>query len=391
MMAENRLTGEISTRITCAVHSSLSRLMTESLVSLNLDNVLLENGKSIRQYAKSRMSELRGGKSKLHTSPVDLYRFTIANGDHRKLLKKLIAAVDLSRSGRGMIFSQSVTEYGNSPFSKAKVITEADLNSMQDVKTGRGGDGTLLPDLSLISCILSAGEQTEQIVRIALELGTCVPVVSQGSGSGMRDYLGLLRMTIPQEKDVLQMIVPEYDTESIIRFLIEDGRLNLPGSGFLYSTPVDVALPDRMLRIGQQHQVASMEQIVTAIDELKAGTHWRKRFVAMEDQLTGKTPSLRHDNRELVFVCKDGNSDKLMDAAIQAGAGGGTISRARRLKAEKMDDDEGMTAAFERGIICSSPDTAVPILKAIDQTAAEENITLESLQLLAAPTLYRHD
>lgn len=390
-MTENHSTGEKTSRITCAVHSSLRRLMTESLSSLRLNNVLMENGKSIRQYARTRMRGLPGRKLKLNTSPVDLYRFTVTGGNNRELLKKLIAAVDLSRSGRGMIFSQSVLEYGRSPVSPAQKMPEADLNSAHKAKTGGEGEGILLPDLSLISCILSAGERTEQIARIALDLGTCVPVVSQGIGSGMRDYLGLLRVTIPPEKDVLQLMVPEYDTESIITFLIEEGRLNLPGSGFLYSTPVDVALPDRMLRIGQQHQTASMEQIITAIDELKAGTHWRKRFVAMEEQLTGKTPSLRHDNREIVFVCKEGRSDKLMDAAIKAGAGGGTISRARRLKTEKVEDDGGETAACERGMICSPAETAETILEALSEVADKEKITLESLQLLAAPTVYSHE
>ncbi|MFW6413933.1 MAG: hypothetical protein ACOCZS_01405, partial [Verrucomicrobiota bacterium] len=248
----------------------------------------------------------------------------------------------------------------------------------------------LLPDLSLISCVLSAGERTEQIVRIALDLGTCVPIVSQGSGSGMRDYLGLLRITIPPEKDIIQLMVPEYDTESIITFLIEEGRLNLPGSGFLYSTPVEVALPDRMLRIGQQQQTASMEQIITAIDELKAGTHWRKRFAGLEQGMSGKTPSLTHNNREIVFICKEGRSDKIMDAAIKAGAGGGTISQARRLKSGKREAEDE-TAAYERGIICSPAETVDTILRAINSTVKEEDITLESLQVMDVPNVYTHD
>jgi hypothetical protein len=57
----------------------------------------------------------------------------------------------------------------------------------------------LLGDLSGIGCILPRG-LGDPIARIALELGTCVPAITFGIGTGLRDRLGLLRIAIPAER-----------------------------------------------------------------------------------------------------------------------------------------------------------------------------------------------
>lgn len=340
-MNENPFIRREVSSITCIMHRSLRKKIREHLQRIGFASAYVEVGKNVRQLIRQRPFGLPGTTKQLQDSPSEIVRFTVSRQQSREVINSLISAGELYTPGRGMIFSQEVNEYSRHE--------PPELLPAKDRETHY----SLLPDLSLITCILSKPGSSAELSRIALDLGTCVPIVSNGRGTGMRDKLGLVRITIPPEKEIVHLVVPEYDDDSIIRLLIEEGRLNYPGRGFLYSTPIKAGSVDTKLRIGRQEHAASMEQIISAIDELKASSLWRKRFTGIDGNFSASAPLLLQGYREIVVTCREGKSDLLVETAMDAGAPGATISRVTRLKLQKQEEQ---SAASERAVICV-PDT----------------------------------
>jgi hypothetical protein len=201
----------------------------------------------------------------------------------------------------------------------------------------------------------------------------------------LRDQLGLLRITIPPEKEIVQIIVPEFDADSIIQLLIEEGKLNRPGSGFLFRMPLHRGLVDTKLRIGPQEHAASMEQIISAIDELKSGTHWRKRFSDIGTTLSGKPQRLLHDYKTLVLTGREGRTDVLVKTAMRAGAPGATISQLIRLDSSEQEND---TAARERSIISVPKKTSTAVIQVLLDAEEMTPQYIDSLGIYDTPTIY---
>ncbi|MFP4446090.1 MAG: hypothetical protein ACLFPD_07565 [Desulfosudaceae bacterium] len=175
-----------------------------------------------------------------------------------------------------------------------------------------------------ICCIMQRG-QAEAVARIPLDTGTCVPAIHFGTGMGVRDRMGLLRITIPFEKEIVHAFATLHEAENIMEMMIEAGRLERPGSGFVYTFPVEAGLINIRVRRGQRQHAASIEQIVTALDNIKGGTEWRRRRNLGTRRISRKKHYIRN-LVDLVLLCDGGTGSDLMKAAMDAGAGGATIS-----------------------------------------------------------------
>ena len=378
-MSENTLVSRKVSSITCILHRSLRKRISDHLKRIGIAGAYVEVAKNVRQLIRPRPFGLPGTTKQLHGSSSEIVRFTVDRQDSRDVVNSLINAGELDIHGRGMIFSQEVEEY--SRLETPQLIHE----KMHEEE--RKTDHPLLPDLSLITCILSKPGSSEGLSRIALDLGTCVPIVSNGRGTGMRDKLGLVRITIPPEKEMVQLIVPEYDDDNIIRLLIEEGRLNYPGRGFLYSTPIKAGLVDTKLRLGRQEYAASIEQIISAIDELKASTSWRKRFSGLEGSFSAFAQSLLQGYKEIVITCREGKSDFLVERAMEAGAPGATISRLSRLKLQRQ---EGQSAASERAIICVPADISDQVTDSLVHCANDGTNEVDSIRIHDTSHVFTH-
>lgn len=362
-------------RVTCHVHHRVSHRITEALVALGVDSVLVESGRTVRQLRKARPFGLPGSIVRLDDAPAEVFRVTVPVDAEATVVATLIRAAELDAPGRGSIFSQRIDEYGEAEPPRIAAPPDAEPRR------------TLLRDLTLITCILSMAGSGEQMARVALDLGSCVPVVTLGTGTGVRDRLGLLRITVPPDKEIVHLLVPEHDANEIMRLLIEEGRLDRPGRGFVYRTPVEAGLLDTSLRIGKQDHAASIEQIIAAVDELKRGTGWRKRFATIDPHGGDPTRLLRLDNREIALVCSEGRAGRLVDAAIAAGAGGATTSRIRRLP---IADTEGGVAARERSTISVPGDIVEPVISAMVDAGAISEEFGGRIQVLDAPAAFSH-
>lgn len=99
---------------------------------------------------------------------------------------------------------------------------------------------TVLTNLSLITCIVQRGAAND-IVKAAVLAGAQGATVYFASGSGMRERLGLLGMAVEVEKEVVNIIVPSEQADHIFEVMYKAGKLDTPGMGFIYITPLEKA------------------------------------------------------------------------------------------------------------------------------------------------------
>ncbi len=390
-MGESPLTPRQVSRITCHVNHRLSNAVTERLARLGIATALVESGRSVRLHRRPRRFGIPGTWDKPEDAPVDIFRFTVDRSGSQTAVQSLIDAGGLYAPGRGTIFAQDITEYSfeAAPSIQEIPLVEEPAADSDQSKSSRKRRPPRQPinDLAVLTCILSMPGSGETLAREALELGTCVPVVTLGIGTGLRDRLGLLRITIPPEKDVVHLVVPVHDTKSIIRMLIEHMNLNRPGRGIVFQTPARCGMIDTRLRIGRQEHAASIEQIITAIDELKNDTTWRARFPALEQERIGVSPPLLRNNYEFTIVSEEGVTGELVSSALEAGAGGATTARIRRIT--PADTATGIAAREYTTIVVS--DTArEQVIDSLLATGFIGEDRTNRLQIQPVPAAFTH-
>lgn len=340
-------------KITLVVHQSIINRATDVFRAMGVNALFLENTRCVRQKLGRRFMGLPGVKTEYTDSPTEIFRAFVAAECTTGVLQHLINELELKIPGRGAVYSQKVSHTGN--------VIPSQIENLS------AGNDLLNRDLSLIVGIQSKSSTGENLSRVAIKLGAGVPVVGFGIGTGIRDRLGLLRITISPEKEFVYLLVPEHDADGLQSLLIEEGHLDRPGGGFLYQTPIYAGLVDPLIRIGRQEHAASIEQIIAAIDDLKKGTAWRKRFFGVE-----KTRSIlgegRYTHREISFLCHDGQGDVLVREAMECGADGATISRVKGVFLQEKT--ENRSVPFEHGVLCVAAANEQKIINRLAEVAS---------------------
>ena len=361
-------------RITCVVHPRLGAQVVECLGALGAHTLLVENARSVRLRIRGGIGPLPARRTLVENAPMELFRTTVPRSAAAHVMRALTDALELSSPGRGTLFSQNLREFSR--------LVPPEIQTVEEPKPPG------VRDLCLMTGILSRVNGGERLAAAALRLGACVPIVTLGTGTGIRDQLGLLRVTIPPEKELVHLMVPAADAAGIRRLLIDEARLNRPGGGFLYQTPVHTGMADPLMRIGRQEHAASIEQLIAAMDEMKRGTTWRKRFSELEEDAQGGVRlQVGRDHREISLICSEGNADDFVRAAMQAGAGGATTSRQRCLRGGEVDAGAG---ARERVLLCVPASASEPLVQCLLETAQKLDDPLCRLQILEAPAVFYH-
>lgn len=301
-------------RITAAVHQQKHGKMIALLEDLKVGRVVMENGRSLRRLLTRKRFELRRQTARPAESAIHLYQFNSIPSCSEDVMRRIAESLELNRPGRGAIYAQEVVEYVADPDIAREIPEEPPPAPLRD--------------LALIKCILPSGSGGPDISTLALEIGAGVPMVSLGHGTGLRDRLGLIRITISPDKEILRLLVPAADSEGIVRLLVEQGRLNRPGKGFIYCCPVKYGFMDTRLGIGFQEHSASIGQIIAAIDDLKKSTSWRQRFSGTEP---GSPIRFQGDHSVMTLVCPEEHSGFYVETALENGAQGATMARLQHL------------------------------------------------------------
>ena len=234
------------------------------------------------------------------------------------IMSFLAKKYDLKTPGRGSIFSHQLDFLAKHDEYQINTATPQSESSQE----------SFFPRLMGIICVLQRGEG-DKVARISLNYGASVPSTTHGEGSGVRDKLGLLRITIPPEKELVNLIFSEHDASAVMELFIEAGKLDEPGRGIAYAFPIKQGIINTKVSRSRMAQAASIEQLVSAIDNMQGGMEWRKSSLEMG---AAKRREFLYDMTELNLICREGFGTALTEAAMHSGAPGATICKMRYLK-----------------------------------------------------------
>jgi nitrogen regulatory protein PII len=109
---------------------------------------------------------------------------------------------------------------------------------------------TVLTDVSLITCIVQRG-LADTIVAAAREAGAQGATVHFAQGTGVRERLGVLGVAVEVAKEVINVVVGTDQVDRVFEVMYLAGKLDTPGMGFIYVTPLEKAgtfIPDEIVR-----------------------------------------------------------------------------------------------------------------------------------------------
>ena len=97
---------------------------------------------------------------------------------------------------------------------------------------------TYLTDACLITCVLQT-DLAEEVLEAAKNSGANGATISYARGTGIRERMGLLGVTIDEQKEVIRIIVSEDQANLVFEAMYLTGNLDTPGKGIMYMTKLD--------------------------------------------------------------------------------------------------------------------------------------------------------
>ena len=299
--------------ITAYLHRNISKEVMDSLKEKGVKDLYLRSARSLVIEMKKGLLSFMPRRD-LASDPLDIISFLVKPEMADPLSSLIIEKGHLYFPGRGSVVIEEVTLLGYHELYDAYEIQPFEVNPPP----------VHLHPCTAVCCIVPRG-RGDSVARIALDTGTCVPTIHFGTGTGIRDKMGLLRITIPAEKEIIHVYTTPHESELIMEMMIDAGRLDQPGSGFIYSYPVMKGLLNMRVARGERYQAASIEQVVTTLDHMKGSTEWRHRRNIIEKR-SGRRKRYIRDLVDLVLLCDGGTGPRLVKEAMSVGAGGSTIA-----------------------------------------------------------------
>lgn len=318
------------------VNKALSSCLIQLLEELCIEQYFIESGRtSIFGAAKSFLGFSTG--SKLLYEPVEIFRIYAEEAIEEELLNHIYHRLDLKTVGKGSVFSSVESIVGQNE----------EYRVFDELKEQGAPKAYFFDELKGIGCVVQRGEGDE-VAKISLNAGASVPFTTYGLGSGVRDKLGLLRITIPPEKEIINLIMSKYDVDSVMELFISHAKLNEPGRGIAYIYPVKQGIVNTRISLEKAPQAASMEQVISAIDSIKGGMEWRKagldsEAAAAHSYLTGLV--------ELGLISNEGYGSKLSAIAMEHGAGGATICKLNFVSKDKAGKPKSSLKDYSKMIV----------------------------------------
>lgn len=322
-------------KITCVADVRLTARIEAEADRMGLRETYSERGKQIALQPRPIWQPF-GRRWMMAESPSDLIRLYVPRAHERAAMARLAAAADLILPGRGSVFAEDAVLIGDAPppWDEAQLCADP---------PAWAADHRMEPaPYDLIFCIVPRGLGGE-LARATLDMGLGVPIVSYGEGMGMRDRLGLLRITIPQEKEILWFLVPPGDSDFVVDVAVRKAGLHEPGRGFLGRTPVRALAVNARMNLDRRRHVATMEQVISTLDQLRGSTDWR-RMSAAALRRRGAPAAEREGMVRFTLICEEGAAAAPVRAALDAGAGGATLARLSRRATDPHEGEEEVAA-----------------------------------------------
>jgi nitrogen regulatory protein PII len=216
----------------------------------------------------------------------------------------------LTRVGAGAVFVISCNDVRHTDqFPVPAVSAKSDSASSSDYAA----------DLEAICCICEIGI-ADDIAKAALLKGAPGPTVTFGEGGGVRDKIPLLRITKGPEKEFVWCVVDKSEADDIFAEMARAGKITEPGRGFMYSIPVSSGLINISSTVSSSAHGANMEQVISALDDLKGGKDWRSAAESSSSKAL-KTTFLE-DLVGLYCIVPRDNYEEVYDSVLEGGAPG---------------------------------------------------------------------
>lgn len=283
-------------RITCFLNQELDETLLDMLKQFDVD-VFVESGRTVRLLVNESVLAILGANTKLQSTSVNVYRFTVPRDLSYKMVKSIALACNLELLGRGTVFSQDILEFSK----KVNYVDEEKLDAF--IAKNEDSELNLLSELSYLVFVLSNNSSAEKLAKLAINLGICVPLLTYGESNDVRDKMGLIRITVSPLKELVHLVLPEQDSQNIISLLMDEFQMK-KGAGAIYNSPATSGVVDTRMLLGKQNSAASVDQVIAAIDGLKNDTKWRKR-TDVDIKPKGFTPILAEDQCEIALISED--------------------------------------------------------------------------------------
>lgn len=315
--------GAPAIKVICVVPHEGGRRLRGLIRELGIDEMTIQHAR--RTLLRERKIRL-GDATSLSEELVEVVRFRVPVVCEEEVLGSLVDGHGFGEPGRGNIVSQPVHLLG------------LDLPSCHEPSPLQR-PALQRRQLAGLCCIVPRGEGTT-IARLVLNAGLGAPFVTYAQGVASRAKLGLIRVTIPADKEVVTTFIDRHDVDEAFQMVNEVLGINRPGAGFCYWYPLTAGVLDTRIWIGRQPHVASMEQVITALDMVTGDTTWRRKMEGVASPVAAAPVRLSSYTLHGAEV----ETEPVVNAAVAAGAGGATLSRVHR---ELLKGDDDVPAALE--------------------------------------------
>ena len=238
------------------------------------------------------------------------------------------------------------------------------------------------PNLEAICCICEKGI-ADDITKAALQSGAPGPTVTYGEGGGVRDKIPLLRITKGPEKEFVWCVVEKSDADDIFSNMARAGKITEPGRGFMYSIPVHNGLINVSSTVSSSAHGANMEQIISALDDIKGNKEWRTSLDS------GKSNSLKTTFLEnlvgLYCIVPRDFYGEVYDAVLDSGAPGVSTNFGVMLDSENGDSEQQQNEEWALVYTSVGPDNVDSLRDAISDKVSSLGIDRFAFYTLPIP------
>ncbi|MDR0637100.1 MAG: hypothetical protein LBF87_08485 [Treponema sp.] len=341
-------------KITCTADANVVDELDKALSDLHIPEVYVQRAKQVTLLDRVGFLGLRPTTTPEESRAL-FYRFYIPKNFEASVMRRLAESAGLYLPGRGSVYAKDVTLLRHTPleFDMERLTALADSNTE-----------AVAENHSVFICIVQRG-MASSIATTILEMGLCVPLISFGTGMGLRDRLRLLRITISVEKEVMYLLVPRGDAQLVESIIRHKARLDLPGQGFLYEINIRALAVNLRVRRGRRAYAATMDQVIAAMDQMKGSSEWR-RLGGNRNNEASKSNAKKFSC--VSIVADEGSLDPFSRAAINAGARGATlIPLELHFYSSGKSEDHSVSHAKEGCDVIISTNIQDAVIKAIDK------------------------
>ena len=296
-------------KITCEVTSELSTSVRNGIIDCGISFYTSQVSRTLVMHEVHPFF-LFLPNTKLEEIPSEVFYFYCPREFEENVISHISNMASLHIPGRGNIYGKNIILYTDTAIS----FDYAKLSSL--VKSSR----SILSDLSGIHCIIQRGNGND-LGKAILDMGIGVPTIAFGVGGGLREKLGIFRIAVPSAKEIAFLVVSSHDEEMAIKKMSESARLDQPGKGFIYSYKLSKGIINTKFFISKNRHIASVEQIIYAIDDIKGGNQWRTKVEHKKEKNKDFKQSKMFD---ISIYSNEGSMSSIITRAMANGAGGAT-------------------------------------------------------------------